>query len=104
MLHAQALAYVDLTDATADDVAEMHEVLARNLEDLSVQVRLLHQGPWHRKAIGGLVTACGKHVDFAHDLGRLERYEDALCTDGCFSQYELELAEHNNRERDKKER
>lgn len=103
MLHAHALAYVDLADAAADDVAETHEVLARDVEDLSVQVQLLMQGPWHRKAVGGLFTACGKPVDFAYALGRLERYEDTLCAD-CFSPYELDLAEHNNCERDKKER
>jgi hypothetical protein len=56
-------------------------------EDLTVQVKLAPKGCWHRKAIGGLETACG------HRLGgygsRDESYRGELCTDGCFSPHEL---------------
>ena len=99
-----ALAYADLTDATADDLVELEAAAERDLEDLTVQVQLNCQGPWHRKAVGGLFTACGKPIAFAYALGRHERYEDQLCPEGCFTPFELAIAEQANAKRDKDDR
>jgi len=66
---------------------ELRHSLRTDPKDLTLQVKLLPDGCWHRKAIGGKRTACG------HLLGgyaaRDERYTGELCADGCFSPYEL---------------
>lgn len=55
--------------------------------DLEVQVRLAPDDrTWHRKAIGGQYTACGRLGGYA---SRDESYEGQLCDDGCFSRFEL---------------
>jgi hypothetical protein len=70
------------------------EVLASTLapvEDLTVQVKLTLNGCWHRKAIGGKHTACGKPL--GGWASRDESYAGLLCEEGCFSPYEMhELA------------
>jgi hypothetical protein len=60
-------------------------------KDLTVQVKLSPKGCWHRKAIGGKQTACGKPLGGYGS--RDESYRGDLCTEGCFSRHELhELA------------
>jgi hypothetical protein len=70
------------------------EVLASTLapaEDLTVQVKLALNGCWHRKAIGGKQTACGRPL--GGWASRDESYAGLLCEEGCFSPYEMhELA------------
>lgn len=65
-------------------------------EDLTVQIRD-DDSIWHRKAIGGLHTACGEPIEtrLGQEL-RHERYEGRLCRCGCFSKFELEKADENN--------
>ena len=59
--------------------------------DLTVQVKLTLKGCWHRKAIGGKHTACGKPL--GGYASRDESYAGDLCEDGCFAPFELlELA------------
>lgn len=58
-------------------------------EDLTVQVKLSVTGDWHRKAVGGYATACGKKL--GGYATRVEQYMGSMCADGCFSRYELEL-------------
>ena len=60
------------------------------IEDLTVQVKMTPTGPWHRKAIGGHLTACG--VRLGGFASRDESYNGALCQDGCFSRFEREIA------------
>ena len=66
---------------------DLRHSLRTDPKDLTLQVKLSLKGCWHRKAIGGKRTACG------HLLGgyaaRDERYTGDLCSDGCFSPYEL---------------
>ena len=65
--------------------------LRDNQEDLTVQVKLTLNGCWHKKAIGGRFTACGRPL--GGYASRDESYAGNLCEDGCFSQLErLELA------------
>ncbi len=68
-------------------------------DDLTVQVHH-DDGHWHRRAIGGLSTGCGKTLSrpnggpgLGGNAQRFETYlahEGPLCTDGCFSPWELE--------------
>lgn len=60
------------------------------VEDLTVQVKLTLGGPWHRKVIGGYLTACG--VRLGGFASRDESYNGSLCQDGCFSRFEREIA------------
>ena len=64
------------------------DVLDRR-EDLDVQVKLAMNGEWHRKAVGGLFTACGRPL--GGYAARPEQYDGAMCEHGCFSVYELSL-------------
>lgn len=60
-------------------------------QDLTVQVKLGPKGCWHRKAIGGKQTACGRPL--GGYASRDESYAGDLCDEGCFSRHELhELA------------
>jgi hypothetical protein len=63
-------------------------------EDLTVQVRI--DGVWHRKAIGGRSTACGQLIHYRHVEPRKESYLGHLCTDGCFSDFELLQSRREN--------
>ena len=55
-------------------------------ENLDVQVRLAPKGLWHKKAIGGKHTACGRPLGgFA---SRDETYAGELC-ESCFTTFEL---------------
>ena len=93
MLHAPHIAYADLTNATPDDIA----ALDAPQEDLTVQASL--DGiTWHRKAVGGDYTACGLRIEWGRQLSRYETYRGAICTDGCFSRYELALSIDATRE------
>jgi hypothetical protein len=56
-------------------------------EDLSVQVKLTPHGEWHRKAVGGARTACGRAL--GGYATRIEQYMGKLCEDGCFSKWEI---------------
>jgi hypothetical protein len=60
------------------------------IEDLTVQVKVTPTGPWHRKAIGGHLTACG--IRLGGFASRDESYAGTLCQDGCFSRFEREIA------------
>ena len=59
-------------------------------ENLDVQVRLEPKGTWHKKAIGGLDTACGEAIE--NYFARKETYAGPLCPT-CFTPHELKLAE-----------
>ena len=63
----------------------------RTTEDLTLQTHHGSDGAWHRKAIGGLVTACGLPIVRGSAM-RLEAYNEPLCRRGCFTQFELEKA------------
>lgn len=76
--------------------------------DLTMQVKL-EDNRYHRRAIGGFFTACGKPLSgrLSQSL-RHETYEGKLCepwvndngqTVCCFSAFELELNAAKNRER-----
>lgn len=71
-----------------------HEIKASlrlDPRDLSVQVKLTIDGEWHRKAIGGRRTACGRAL--GGYASRDESYVGTLCDEGCFSEFErVELA------------
>lgn len=56
-------------------------------EDLTVQVKLAPRGLWHRKAIGGLLTACGENIDGNAVYMRDEKYTDDMCPT-CFTPFE----------------
>lgn len=61
-------------------------------EDLTVQVRMTLGGEWHRKAVGGMHTACGQVLNGY--ATRFETYGHSLaelCKDGCFTKFELTL-------------
>ena len=102
MLEAPALAYLDLGDATTD---QKHEALAADEDDLTVQIKITSDGPWHRRAIDGRTTGCGEAVRQAtamhwhgYDL-RKEVYAGELC-DECFSPFELQLAAEANQKKE----
>lgn len=84
----EALAYIDLTGATADDLAS----LAADEGDM--QVRLTEDGPWHREAVGRAATACGERLKPQPAMGwggvaiRKDEYSGTPCP-SCFTQYEL---------------
>lgn len=63
--------------------------------DLTMQVKL-DDGAWHTKMIGGFRTRCDQPINYRLVLAtRVETYdtdEGPLCTRGCFSPPELELA------------
>lgn len=63
--------------------------VATEPEDPSVQVKLTRTGVWHRKAIGGEVTACGRAM--GGYAVRDDSYDGDLCSEGCFSPYEIGL-------------
>lgn len=76
-------------DADADDewtiaAADPHR------EDLAVQVKLTPDGPWHRKAIGGQHTACGREL--GGYATRDDVYDHQLCAEGCFTAFEIASA------------
>jgi|SRR5882757_2617994 len=58
-------------------------------QDLTLYVHS-DSGAWHRKAIGGLTTACGEPIVRGAALMH-ERYVGYLCP-RCFTPYELALA------------
>lgn len=72
------------------------------IADIAVQVKL-DDGQWHRKAIGGLETACHDPQPINYRLvldTRHESYEGAICLDGCFSLSEVAKSDDlNNRKR-----
>lgn len=57
-------------------------------EDLSVQVKLSMNGEWHKKAVGGVTTACGESMGAY--ATRDDQYMGKLCTT-CFTAYEISL-------------
>lgn len=69
---------------------------ARPPEDLTVQVRV-DSTAWHRRCVGGSFTACGKSL-MRPQVGSLrhEEYSGELCTEGCFTAFELELSRRAN--------
>lgn len=69
---------------------ELRASRAVPVEDLTVQVKVTPAGPWHRKAIGGHLTACG--IRLGGFASRDESYVGLLCQDGCFSRFEREIA------------
>lgn len=65
-------------------------------EDLEVQQRI-DGSAWHRRAIGGRETACGRPIHAGNNLGmRHESYLGELCSDGCYSRHELDLSAEAN--------
>lgn len=60
------------------------------VEDLSMQVQV-GSLVWHRKAVGGQMTACGQTIDYQRAVvgQRFENYAGELCAAGCFSGWEL---------------
>jgi hypothetical protein len=65
---------------------ELQVSLHKAPEDLTVQVKLTPDGCWHKKAIGGKHTACGRPLGgFA---SRDETYAGELC-ESCFTTFEL---------------
>lgn len=69
-----------------DDQASVIDYEHRR-EDLTVQVRLAPQGLWHKKAIGGLHTACGDPIIQDWLSLREETYAGDMCPT-CFTQFE----------------
>ena len=60
--------------------------------DLEVQVHVDATGRFCRQAVGGGYTACGREINHANrHAHRLEQYDRLLCTDGCFTSFEIEL-------------
>ena len=89
---------IGIVERTASDADKAALAWARELrasqtipaEDITVQVKVTPAGPWHRKAIGGHLTACG--IRLGGFASRDESYAGTLCQDGCFSRFERELA------------
>ncbi len=88
-------------DESSDDAMHVVDSSCRHIvdaEDLSVQVRT-DGSRWHRRAIGGRATACGAPIERGWDFDlRYETYRGELCTDGCFSKFELAESDRANRE------
>jgi hypothetical protein len=91
-----ALAYVDLTTTTADELAAIYE-------DHGMQVRLRddEDEPWHRATVQRNATACARPVKPPPADGRAiatlrrDEYSGVLCPD-CFTPYEIALAAYAN--------
>lgn len=77
---------------TADDGDVGSDV---ELEEPQMHVRG-DDGAWHRRAIGHATTACGKPIARLGQQLRHETYSGCLCDEGCFSNYELDLADRAN--------
>ena len=82
--------------APSADIVSLYES-----EDLTVQVRIADADGnvtcWHRKAIGGKTTACGQPIAYRHYVAlRAETYLGHLCSDGCFSDFELLQSRREN--------
>lgn len=87
-------------EPTADD-ALPYRPLYHDVGALDVQVQVDDE-QWHRKAVGGLETACGLTINYARILGiRSESYLGKLCEIGCFSHHELDVLAVRARERDR---
>lgn len=63
-------------------------------EDLTVHVKLTRVSWWHKKAIGGVFTACGEAIPETHAM-RGEVYEGDMC-ETCFTVFEIQLAARAN--------
>lgn len=59
---------------------------AKAPEAPDVHVKLTRTGAWHRKAIGGATTACGRPL--GGYAVREETYDGDLCPD-CFTAFEI---------------
>lgn len=106
-MHAATRAHSNVIDFDAR-VKDLRSRTAKEVaEDLEVQVRTV-DGAWHQKAIGGKRSKCGEqdltHVDNRYCPVRAESYLGRLCSDGCFSEYEITVlkpaAEEKAREED----
>jgi hypothetical protein len=62
---------------------------AHRREDLTVQVKIAPNGPWHRKIVSGTHTGCGEAFNGAQV--RDDQYMGDMCKAGCFSAFELGL-------------
>lgn len=84
----EALAYIELTGADADDIASICA------DEGDMQVRLEPDGDWHREAVGRAATACGERLKPAPAMGwggvavRKDEYSGKPCPH-CFTRYEL---------------
>ena len=93
---AQELYVAVLSRTTTDALQRLHQRWEASREDLTVQQRV-DSSAWHRRAIGGEVTACGKPIDHRVNMGlRHESYLGQLCREGCFSAFELEMSDRLN--------
>lgn len=72
---------------TDDEISIVDDYEDRR-EDLTVQVKLAPRGLWHRKAIGGVLTACGEDIDGNAVYLRDEKYTANDMCPTCFTPFE----------------
>lgn len=112
MPHRNALA-LTWDGGYLDVVRSLKPVAERSREDLTVQVQIA--GEWHRRAIGGRYTGCGRYDlakmyrDHHYSDNRHESYEGKLCqgSDGhpsCFTPFEHVESEKANAEAEARSR
>jgi YD repeat-containing protein len=93
LMHDAALS-VQWDDTIVVDVDHSPSVLTRTpTEDLTMQVKL-DDGAWHREMTWD-ETACEKPIDRPIDR-RPNKYDEKLCTEGCWTKRELLKAQAAN--------
>lgn len=105
---AQEFAHEESTDGWREAAKEPPAMHVRFGSDKS---------EWHRLTVdssrrsshgslrnGNTRTACGKSIGTSYYATREESYDGRLCQDGCFTQYELELATKSRAEAEQAER
>lgn len=78
---------VDLTEAPMAEITGPESMYIP-----TTQIKIEPHGPWHRRSALPTETACGQV--YAACASREYELEGDLCTLGCFSRRELELAAH----------
>lgn len=69
------------------------DVEVAEVEDITMQILLLDEDGrqrWHKKAVGGLMSACGDVIDYRLAEHRIESYDGHLCV-RCFTPFELAI-------------
>lgn len=93
-----ALGYARYTpDTLVEDVEDHHPPIPRPrvaTEDLTMHVYTM--GKWHRRTPDLQLTPCEKPIAGQFCPVRREELVGDLCTDGCFTPFELRTAATNN--------